>query len=48
MKDEEIKSAFAARLIEPVFASGAALQADIANKKRVLGELVERFGLKQK
>lgn len=48
MKDDEIKRAFAARLIEPVFTSGAALQADIAKKKLVLGELVERFGLKQK
>jgi tripartite-type tricarboxylate transporter receptor subunit TctC len=48
MKDDEIKAQFATRMIEPLFQSGAALEADIARKKQVIGELVERFDLKQK
>jgi tripartite-type tricarboxylate transporter receptor subunit TctC len=48
MKDDEIRAQFATRMIEPVFQSGTALEADIARKKRVIGDLVERFDLKQK
>ena len=48
MKDDEIKGQFATRMIEPVFQTGAALEADIARKKQIIGELVDRFDLKQK
>ncbi|MFM8534708.1 MAG: Bug family tripartite tricarboxylate transporter substrate binding protein [Acidimicrobiia bacterium] len=47
MKDDEVKTLFTTRTLEQVFQSGAALEAHIARKKQEIGELVERFGLKQ-
>lgn len=47
MQDPEVLSQLNARMIETTFVTGAEVEAHVARKREVIGDLVERFGLRQ-